>query len=79
MTDEQPDICPAGGGGGSWPKQDVNEAQVREMIQNLVSHHVAVTSTLPGVRSWRAGRTHCSGAPSMRCPQIGAKLPDCTR
>src|SRR5579863_10384878 len=46
LVDKQPDVCPAGGGSSSWAKQDVNGAQVQEMIRNLVSHHVAVTSTL---------------------------------
>jgi imidazolonepropionase-like amidohydrolase len=47
VADKQPDVCPAGGASSSWAKQDVNGAQVQEMIRNLVSHHVAVTSTLP--------------------------------
>ena len=47
VADKKPDVCPAGGGRSSWAKQDVNGAQVQEMIRNLVSHHVAVTSTLP--------------------------------
>jgi hypothetical protein len=47
VADKKPDVCPAGGGGSSWAKQDVNGTQVQEMIRNLVSHHVAVTSTLP--------------------------------
>jgi hypothetical protein len=45
VADKRPDVCPAGGS-SSWAKQDVNGAQVQEMIRNLVSHHVAVTSTL---------------------------------
>src|SRR5208283_4243988 len=46
VADKKPDVCPAGGGSSSWAKQDVNGTQVQEMIRNLVSHHVAVTSTL---------------------------------
>jgi hypothetical protein len=46
VADKKPDVCPAGGD-GSWAKLDVNGAQVQELIRNLVSHHVAVTSTLP--------------------------------
>ena len=56
VADKQPDICPAGGGSSSWAKQDVNGAQVQEMIQNLVSHHVAVTSTLPVYEAGAPGR-----------------------
>ncbi len=44
VVDKKPDVCPAGGSGSSWTQQDVNGAQV---IHNLVTHHVAVTSTLP--------------------------------
>src|ERR1700683_3824247 len=47
VTDKKPDVCPTGGGSSSWAKQDVNGTQVQEVIRNLVSHHVAVTSTLP--------------------------------
>jgi len=38
--------CPTGGS-NSWAKQDVNGSQVQELIHKLVSHRVAVTSTLP--------------------------------
>jgi imidazolonepropionase-like amidohydrolase len=56
VADKQPDVCPAGGGSNSWAKQDVNGAQVQEMIRNLVSHHVAVTSTLPVYEAGAPGR-----------------------
>jgi hypothetical protein len=46
VADKKPDVCPAQGD-SSWAKQDVNGAQVQGLINNLVSHHVAVTSTLP--------------------------------
>jgi imidazolonepropionase-like amidohydrolase len=56
VAGKQPDVCPAGGGSSSWAKQDVNGAQVQEMIRNLVSHHVAVTSTLPVYEAGAPGR-----------------------
>src|ERR1700678_4069666 len=46
VTDKKPDVCPTGGS-SSWVKQDVNGEQAQQLIRNLVSHHVAVTSTLP--------------------------------
>jgi hypothetical protein len=55
VTDKKPDVCPTGGG-SSWAKQDLNGAQVQEMIRNLVSHHVAVTSTLPVFEAGAPGR-----------------------
>jgi hypothetical protein len=56
VADKKPDVCPAGGGSGSWAKQDVNGVQVQGMIRNLVSHHVAVTSTLPVYEAGAPGR-----------------------
>jgi len=56
VADKLPDVCPAGGGNSSWAKQDVNGTQVQEMIRNLVSHHVAVTSTLPVYETGAPGR-----------------------
>jgi len=55
VADKKPDVCPAGGG-GSWAKQDVNGAQVQQLIHDLVSHHVAVTSTLPVFEASVPGR-----------------------
>jgi hypothetical protein len=56
VSDKKPDVCPAGGGSSDWAKQDVNGIKVRELIHNLVSHHVAVTSTLPVFESGTPGR-----------------------
>src|SRR6202453_4472418 len=56
VADKKPDVCPASGGRSSWAKQDVNGAQVQEMIRNLISHHVAVTSTLPVFEAGAPGR-----------------------
>jgi imidazolonepropionase-like amidohydrolase len=56
VAEKKPDVCPAGGGSSSWAKQDVNGTQVQEIIRNLVSHHVAVTSTLPVYEAGAPGR-----------------------
>jgi imidazolonepropionase-like amidohydrolase len=55
VADKKPDVCPTGGA-SSWLKQDINGAQVQELIHNLVSHHVAVTSTLPVFEASVPGR-----------------------
>jgi hypothetical protein len=55
VLNKKPDACPPGGS-GSWAKQDVNGAAVQELIHNLVSHHVAVTSTLPVFEASVPGR-----------------------
>ena len=56
VLDKKPDVCPAGGGSSKWAKQEVNGTQVQELIHNLVSHHVAVTSTLPVFEAYAPGR-----------------------
>jgi Amidohydrolase family len=56
VADKKPDLCPPVGSRSNWAKQDVNGAQVQELIRNLVSHHVAVTSTLPVFEAGAPGR-----------------------
>ena len=55
-ADKKSDVCPAGGGAKAWMPLDVNGPQVQGLIQNLVSHHVAVTSTLPVFECGLPGR-----------------------
>jgi imidazolonepropionase-like amidohydrolase len=55
VADKKPDVCPVGGS-SSWAKLDMNGPQVQELIHNLVSHHVAVTSTLPVFEAGTPGR-----------------------
>ena len=55
VADKKPDVC-VQGGSAAWAKQDVNGAAVQALIQNLVSHHVAVTSTLPVFEASVPGR-----------------------
>ena len=46
VSSKKPDECP-NGGSASWSKLAIDSPQVKTLIDNLVSHHVAVTSTLP--------------------------------
>jgi imidazolonepropionase-like amidohydrolase len=46
-TDKNPDKCPKTPTGISWARLDINGPEVQGLINNLVAHHVAVTSTLP--------------------------------
>jgi cytosine/adenosine deaminase-related metal-dependent hydrolase len=55
VGDKKPDTC-AQGGAVAWSKQDIASARVQELIHNLVSHHVAVTSTLPVFEGRYPGR-----------------------
>jgi len=55
VTDKKPDTCPQGGT-KSWASLNISGPQVQELIRNLVSHHVAVTSTLPVFEASVPGR-----------------------
>jgi imidazolonepropionase-like amidohydrolase len=44
---KQPDVCPASGAAESLLGLDVESEPVKELMRDLVAHHVAVTSTLP--------------------------------
>jgi imidazolonepropionase-like amidohydrolase len=48
VTDKQPDVCPPLAPMlDFWAKTEIGSAPVREMIEDLVARHVAITSTLP--------------------------------
>ncbi len=44
---KKPDVCPGRDGAASWQKRDIKSPEVQALIQSLIAHHVAVTSTLP--------------------------------
>jgi len=56
VSDKKPDVCPPSGGEKSWLTLEISSAQVQQLIQDLVSHHVAVTSTLPVMEASVPGR-----------------------
>lgn len=49
------DECPTGGS-ARWVKVDIDSAPVKALIEDLVRHHVAVTSTLPVFEASVPGR-----------------------
>ncbi len=53
--DKKPDTCSTQGR-EPWLKLDVNGPEVKKLIDHLVSHHVAVTSTLPVFEAGTPGR-----------------------
>ena len=55
-ADKKPDLCPPKEGEEGWSKQEINGAQVQDLIHSLVSHHIAVTSTLPVFEASVPGR-----------------------
>jgi hypothetical protein len=53
---KQPDECPETGGDDTIKNMDPDGPDAAQLIQLLVSHHVAVTSTLPVFEGYVAGR-----------------------
>jgi imidazolonepropionase-like amidohydrolase len=65
-----PDVCTASDGAETLARMDPSGAEAKELIQTLVSHHVAVTSTLPVFES-EAGE----GRPPVRQQVLDAMTP----
>jgi hypothetical protein len=55
VADKKPDECP-NSGPASWAKKDIAGPEVQDLIRDLTSHHVAVTSTLPVFEASVVGR-----------------------
>jgi hypothetical protein len=68
VQDKKPNVCSPGA--DSWVKQDVKGPQVQDLIRNLISHHVAVTSTLPVFESGAPGR------PKLQARTLDAMSPE---
>jgi imidazolonepropionase-like amidohydrolase len=45
--DKKPDTCSKSAGEETWARMDGSNAESRDLIDTLVKHHVAITSTLP--------------------------------
>jgi imidazolonepropionase-like amidohydrolase len=45
--DKKPDVCSSSAGEETLARMDPNGAEAKDLINTLVTHHVAVTSTLP--------------------------------
>lgn len=57
VAGKQPDVCPAETAiSDSWARIELGSAPVRALIDNLVGHRVAVTSTLPVFELFLSGR-----------------------
>src|SRR5581483_5527598 len=44
---KQPDVCPMADNIGYFQHTDASSPEAKALIQNLIAHHVAITSTLP--------------------------------
>lgn len=57
VADKKPDFCPPRAVvDKTWASMDITGSQVRDLIGDLVAHHVAVTSTLPVYEAGAPGR-----------------------
>lgn len=57
VANKKPDVCPSGARSDNpWLRLDVNGAEVQGLIRDLITHHVAVTSTLPVFEASAPGR-----------------------
>ena len=54
--DKKPDVCSASEGDYTLEHMDPSSPEAKDLIQTLVSHHVAVTSTLPVFETSLPGR-----------------------
>ena len=68
---KKPDVCTPTDGAETLARMDPNGPEAKELIQTLVSHHVAVTSTLP-VFEAEAG----DGRPPVRQQVLDAMTPE---
>jgi len=56
VADKPPDTCPSDTGPASWTKKEISDPEVQGLIRELISKHVAVTSTLPVFEASVPGR-----------------------
>jgi len=68
--DKKPDLCSESAGEETMARMDPSSAEAKDLIQTLVSHHVAVTSTLPVFESEAGG-----GRPPLRQQVLDAMTP----
>lgn len=63
-SDKKPDICSQSAGRETLARMDPEGPEAKDLIAALISHHVAITSTLPVLESYSG-----SGRPPLR-PQV---------
>jgi hypothetical protein len=68
--DKKPDVCSQSAGDETLARMDVNTPEAKDLIQTLVSHHVAITSTLPVFEGDLGG-----GRPPLRQQVLDAMMP----
>jgi len=68
--DKKPDECSSSFGDATLARMEVNTAEAKDLIDTLVKHHVAITSTLPVFESEIPGR------PPLRPAVLDAMSPE---
>ncbi|MDB4875564.1 MAG: amidohydrolase [Gemmatimonadetes bacterium] len=70
---KQPDTCSASG--GNYTLEHMSGAEADRLIANLVRHHVAITSTLPGRAATVARESSVDHGPAARDGELEAMSP----
>ena len=68
---KQPDVCSKSAGSETLARMDANSPEAKDLINTLITHHVAITSTLPVFES-AAG----PGRPPVRQQVLDAMTPE---
>ncbi len=67
---KKPDVCSESEGDETLARMDPDSPEAKDLIKTLVSHHVAITSTLPVFESFRG-----AGFPPVRQQALDAMTP----
>jgi imidazolonepropionase-like amidohydrolase len=70
-SDKRPDVCSESEGDETLARMDPDGAEAKDLIATLVSHHVAITSTLPVFEDYAGG-----GRPPVRQQVLEAMTPE---
>jgi imidazolonepropionase-like amidohydrolase len=69
--DKKPDVCSESAGDETLARMDPTGPEAKDLIAMLISHHVAITSTLPVFEGDRGG-----GRPALRQQMLDAMTPE---
>jgi hypothetical protein len=70
-SDKKPDTCSRSAGDETIARMDANSAEGKDLINTLVQHHVAITTTLPVFEAELGG-----GRPPVRQEALDAMTPE---
>src|SRR5579863_2097286 len=69
--DKKPDVCSQGEGDETLARMNPDGPEAKDLIATLITHHVAITSTLPVFEGDRGG-----GRPALRQQMLDAMTPE---